>query len=99
MESMAALKRSATMLSHARVMCEGRGCSRPATKVRALYKAHLKALAERVNVFTGVPYMDDPTIFSWGLFNEVRDPDTQMGPGPGQSPLLHPLAHVDIQGV
>lgn len=50
-------------------------------KVAAIYKAHLKALTQRVNVYTGLTYVDDPAIFSWGLYNEPRNPGNQTGPG------------------
>lgn len=50
-------------------------------QVRKYYKNHLKALTSRVNVFTGVAYKNDPTIFSWNLYNEPRNPDNQTGPG------------------
>lgn len=36
-------------------------------------------------MFTGIAYKNDPTIFSWNLYNEPRDPANQMGPGKPQS--------------
>jgi mannan endo-1,4-beta-mannosidase len=39
-------------------------------RTRALYRAHLVRLLERVNSVTGVRYVDDPTIFAWELMNE-----------------------------
>lgn len=53
-------------------------------KARSIYKAHLKALTNRVNVFTGTAYKNDPTIFSWNLCNEPRNPDVQPAPGKPQ---------------
>ena len=40
--------------------------------VRGMYRAHLRYFTSRVNTLTGVPYMDDPTIFAWNLINEPR---------------------------
>ena len=39
---------------------------------RVLYKAHVDAMINRRNVYTGVRYRDDPTIFGWNLMNEPR---------------------------
>lgn len=39
-------------------------------RVRALYREGVVKLLARTNSVTGVPYRDDPTIFSWELINE-----------------------------
>ena len=39
---------------------------------KRMYRANAKALIERVNVYTGAAYRDDPTIFAWELINEPR---------------------------
>lgn len=39
---------------------------------RALYYRYVRAIAARVNSFSGVRYTDDPTIFAWELANEPR---------------------------
>ena len=41
-------------------------------KTRAMYRAHVQALVERVNTVNGVKYADDPTIFAWELMNESQ---------------------------
>ncbi len=43
------------------------GCSR----CDDAYRSHVLRLVERVNRVTGRRYRDDPTIFSWELFNEA----------------------------
>nr|KJB29839.1 hypothetical protein B456_005G120600 [Gossypium raimondii] len=40
--------------------------------LRSYYKAHVKAVVNRVNTFTNITYKDDPTIFAWELMNEPR---------------------------
>ncbi|CAG9467721.1 unnamed protein product [Pedinophyceae sp. YPF-701] len=42
----------------------------PAAK--AMYKNHVRTWLERINVFNGRRYRDDPTIFAWNLMNEPR---------------------------
>jgi mannan endo-1,4-beta-mannosidase len=37
------------------------------------YRDHIKMLTARVNRYTGRPYREDPTIFSWELGNEPRN--------------------------
>lgn len=39
-------------------------------------EAHVKALLEHVNVYTGVAYKDDPTILGWDLLNGGGSPTT-----------------------
>ncbi|XVE80725.1 hypothetical protein DITRI_Ditri15bG0003600 [Diplodiscus trichospermus] len=40
--------------------------------LRSYYKAHVKAVLNRVNTFTNITYKDDPTIFAWEMMNEPR---------------------------
>lgn len=40
--------------------------------LKSYYKAHVKAVLNRVNSVTNVAYKDDPTIFAWELMNEPR---------------------------
>ncbi|XP_031265594.1 mannan endo-1,4-beta-mannosidase 6-like isoform X2 [Pistacia vera] len=40
--------------------------------LRSYYKAHVKAVLNRVNTFTNITYKNDPTIFAWELMNEPR---------------------------
>lgn len=40
--------------------------------LRSYYKAHVKAVLNRVNTLTNITYKDDPTIFAWELMNEPR---------------------------
>lgn len=40
--------------------------------LRSYYKAHVKAVLNRVNTLTNIAYKDDPTIFAWELINEPR---------------------------
>lgn len=47
--------------------------------IKALYKQHVHFMLTRVNMVNGVQYMDDPTVFAWGLINEPRC--TQCSPG------------------
>ena len=41
---------------------------------RELYKRHMDRIVQRVNVYSGVLYRDDPTIFGWDVMNEPRCP-------------------------
>ena len=40
--------------------------------IKGWYKDYIKTLLNHENVYTGVKYKDDPTIFSWELANEPR---------------------------
>ncbi|XP_020596290.1 mannan endo-1,4-beta-mannosidase 6-like [Phalaenopsis equestris] len=40
--------------------------------VKGYYKAHVKAVLNRVNTFTNITYKEDSTIFAWELMNEPR---------------------------
>jgi hypothetical protein len=42
--------------------------------VLAAVEAHIKALLDHVNVYTGVAYKDDPTILGWDLLNGGGSP-------------------------
>lgn len=44
-------------------------------RFKRLYRAGVDRLLTRVNSVTGVPYRDDPTIFSWELMNEANGVD------------------------
>lgn len=46
---------------------------------REAYKAYAKYLLTRVNSYTGVPYNEDPTIMTWELINEPRNPSDKSG--------------------
>jgi mannan endo-1,4-beta-mannosidase len=48
---------------------------------RKLYDAHISHVVNRVNVFTGKPYKDDPTIMAFDIFNEMRCHEDQVAPG------------------
>eukprot|EP00899_Mesostigma_viride_P023894 jgi/Mesvir1/468/Mv11343-RA.1 len=39
---------------------------------REMYKRHVATVVDRVNVFNGRKYKDDPAIFAWDLANEPR---------------------------
>ena len=41
-------------------------------KAKELFADHVRTVVSRVNTVTGVPYKDDPAIFSWQLCNEPR---------------------------
>ena len=41
-------------------------------KAKALFNDHVGAMVSRVNSVTGIPYKDDPAIFSWQICNEPR---------------------------
>lgn len=43
------------------------------------YKDYVKTLLTRVNTYTGIPYNEDPTIMTWELMNEPRNPDDKTG--------------------
>ena len=40
--------------------------------IKGWYKNYVKTLLNHENVYTGVKYKDDPTVFSWELANEPR---------------------------
>jgi mannan endo-1,4-beta-mannosidase len=40
--------------------------------IKNAYKAYVNHMLNRVNTYTGVKYMDDPTIMTWELTNEAR---------------------------
>jgi mannan endo-1,4-beta-mannosidase len=40
--------------------------------IKSAYKAYVNHMLNRVNPYTGVKYMDDPTIMTWELTNEAR---------------------------
>ena len=44
------------------------------SRARSLYLAHLERVVGRTNALSGVAYRDDPTIFSWELWNEIAAP-------------------------
>ncbi|KAM0860991.1 hypothetical protein ACQ4PT_046184 [Festuca glaucescens] len=46
---------------------------------QSFYKSHIKRVLTRVNIFTGVAYKDEPTIFAWELMNEPRVPSDLSG--------------------
>lgn len=39
---------------------------------KAMFAAHVRNVVSRTNTVTGVPYKDDPAIFSWQIGNEPR---------------------------
>ncbi len=41
-------------------------------KAKELFADHVRTVVSRVNTVTGVPYKDDPAIFSWQIANEPR---------------------------
>ena len=47
--------------------------------IKGWYKDYVKTLLEHENVYTGVKYKDDPTIFAWELANEPRASSDQYG--------------------
>ena len=47
--------------------------------IKGWYKDYVKTLLEHENVYTGVAYKDDPTIFAWELANEPRASSDQYG--------------------
>ena len=46
-----------------------------------LYRRYVAHVVDRVNTVNGVPYRDDPTIFSWEIMNEPRS-DCANDPSP-----------------
>jgi mannan endo-1,4-beta-mannosidase len=42
------------------------------TECQTWYRAHIQAMIDHTNPYTGLKYRDDPTIFSWELANEPR---------------------------
>lgn len=44
----------------------------PCTDCQELFRNHIKFMIGRTNKFTGVPYINDPTIMTWELANEPR---------------------------
>jgi mannan endo-1,4-beta-mannosidase len=40
--------------------------------IKAAYKAYINHMLNRTNTYTGIKYMDDPTIMTWELTNEAR---------------------------
>ena len=47
--------------------------------IKGWYKDYVETLLNHVNVYTGIKYKDDPTIFSWELMNEPRCPSDESG--------------------
>lgn len=47
--------------------------------IKQWYKDYINTLLNHVNVYTGIAYKDDPTIFSWELMNEPRCPSDENG--------------------
>jgi mannan endo-1,4-beta-mannosidase len=43
-------------------------------RARSLYLTHVERVVGRTNTLTGLAYRDDPTIFSWELWNEIAAP-------------------------
>lgn len=41
-------------------------------KAKEMFADHVKYMVSRVNTVTGMPYKDDPAIFSWQICNEPR---------------------------
>ncbi|KAJ8568055.1 hypothetical protein K7X08_020777 [Anisodus acutangulus] len=40
--------------------------------IRRYFKSYVKTVLTRRNIYTGIEYRDDPTIFAWELINEPR---------------------------
>ncbi|CAN4087240.1 unnamed protein product [Withania somnifera] len=40
--------------------------------IRHHFKNYVKTVLTRINIYTGIEYRDDPTIFAWELINEPR---------------------------
>ena len=41
-------------------------------KAKELFSDHVRTVVSRINTVTGIPYKDDPAIFSWQIANEPR---------------------------
>ncbi|VEU83309.1 cellulase family glycosylhydrolase [Acholeplasma hippikon] len=48
-------------------------------EVKSYYKNYVSYLLNRTNQFNGRKYIEDPTIFSWELMNEPRNPKLEGG--------------------
>lgn len=48
--------------------------------INGWYQDYIKAVVNRVNTLTGVPYKSDPTILAWELMNEPRSGGSTRGP-------------------
>ncbi|HAP61559.1 MAG TPA: hypothetical protein DCR93_19355, partial [Cytophagales bacterium] len=48
-------------------------------EMRNIYKEYVRSWITRTNTVTGVPYAQDPTIFSWQLTNEARSTSANVG--------------------
>ncbi len=48
-------------------------------EVKGYYKDYVRHLIQRTNQFNGRKYIEDPTIFSWELMNEPRNPKLDGG--------------------
>lgn len=48
-------------------------------EARESYKRYVEWVLHRVNTYTGIPYNQDPTIMTWELMNEPRNPDDKSG--------------------
>lgn len=40
--------------------------------IRKMYMNHIEAILTRKNTYNGLEYRDDPNIFAWNIFNEMR---------------------------
>lgn len=57
---------------------------------KTAYKEYVHAILERVNIYSGVKYKSDPTIFAWQLGNELRiDGDTYVRSLNGTVDVIH----------
>ena len=48
-------------------------------EIKGYYKEYVEYLMKRTNQYNGRAYIDDPTIFSWELMNEPRNPGIEGG--------------------
>ncbi len=48
-------------------------------RAKEAYKSYINFMLTRVNSYTGIPYSKDPTIMTWQLMNEPRNPDDKTG--------------------